>query len=94
MRLVDHLDRLVTGLLIRALVDSGTRPLELTPLRLDLLVEQVVQELPQGGPHVRVHPEASIVLGDPDLLAQAVRNLVENALRHAPRLSTDSPPLM
>ncbi len=82
VRLVDHLDRLVTGLLSRALVDSGTRPLELTPLRLDLLVEQVVQELPQGGPHVRVHPEATVVLGDPDLLAQAVRNLVENALRH------------
>ena len=89
VRLVDHLDRLVTGLLSRALVDSGTRPLELTPLRLDLLVEQVVQELPQGGPHVRVHPEASIVLGDPDLLAQAVRNLVENALRHGSATTDD-----
>jgi two-component system, OmpR family, sensor kinase len=80
--LVDRLDRLVTGLLSRAQVDSGTRPLELTPLRLDLLVEQVVQELPHGGPQVRLRTEAGVVLGDPDLLMQAVHNLVENALRH------------
>jgi two-component system OmpR family sensor kinase len=82
VRLVDHLDRLVTGLLARARIDSGTRPLELTPLRLDLLVEQVVDELPQLGGSVSVRTEPTVVLGEPDLLAQAVRNLVENALRH------------
>ena len=82
VRLVDHLDRLVTGLLSRARIDTGTRPLELTPLRLDLLVEQVVDELPHRDAHVSVRTEPTVVLGDPDLLAQAVRNLVENALRH------------
>jgi two-component system, OmpR family, sensor kinase len=82
VRLVDHLDRLVTGLLSRARIDSGIRPLELTPLRLDQLVEQVVDELPHQGASVSVRTEPSVVLGDPDLLAQAVRNLVENALRH------------
>jgi two-component system, OmpR family, sensor kinase len=82
VRLVDHLDRLVTGLLSRARIDSGIRPLELTPLRLDQLVEQVVDELPRQGASVTVRTEPSVVLGDPDLLAQAVRNLVENALRH------------
>jgi signal transduction histidine kinase len=82
VRLVDHLDRLVAGLLSRARIDAGTRPLELTPLRLDLLVEQVVDELPQRGGEVSVRTEPTVVLGDPDLLAQAVRNLVDNALRH------------
>ena len=82
VRLVDHLDRLVTGLLTRARIDTGSRPLELTPLRLDLLVEQVVDELPHPGGPVSVRTEPTVVLGDPDLLAQAVRNLVENALRH------------
>ena len=82
VQLVDHLDRLFTGLLSRARIDTGTRPLELTPLRLDLLVEQVVDELPHPGAQVSVWTEPTVVLGDPDLLAQAVRNLVENALRH------------
>ncbi|MFG1604804.1 sensor histidine kinase [Actinoplanes sp. NPDC049265] len=82
VRHVDHLDRLVTGLLSRARIDTGTRSLELTPLRLDLLVEQVVDELPHRDAPVSVRTEPTVVLGDPDLLAQAVRNLVENALRH------------
>ncbi|MEV4703278.1 HAMP domain-containing sensor histidine kinase [Actinoplanes sp. NPDC049316] len=82
VRLVDHLDRLVAGLLTRARIDTGTRPLELTPLRLDLLVEQVVAELPYPDERVSLRTEPTVVLGDPDLLAQAVRNLVGNALRH------------
>ncbi|WP_067500039.1 HAMP domain-containing sensor histidine kinase, partial [Actinoplanes sp. TFC3] len=85
VRLVDHLDRLVTGLLSRARIDTGTRALELTPLRLDLLVEQVVEELGHRSGTVPVRTEPTVVLGDPDLLAQAVRNLVENALRHGAR---------
>jgi two-component system OmpR family sensor kinase len=82
IRHVDHLGRLVTGLLSRARIDTGTRSLELTPLRLDLLVEQVVDELPHPGARVSVRTEPTVVRGDPDLLTQAVRNLVENALRH------------
>ena len=91
VRLVDHLDRLVTGLLSRARIDTGTRPLELTPLRLDLLVEQVVDDLPHRGAQVSVRTEPTVVLGDPDLLAQAVRNLVENALRHGSPAGERSP---
>lgn len=82
VRLVDHLDRLVTGLLSRARIDTGTRAVQVTPLRLDLLVEQVIDELSHRVGSVSLRTEATVVLGDPDLLAQAVRNLVENALRH------------
>ncbi|MEU6237469.1 HAMP domain-containing sensor histidine kinase [Kitasatospora sp. NPDC047058] len=81
LRLVDRLGRLVTGLLARARVEAGTREVELTPLRLDQLVEQTVEELPDST-GVTLTTEAAIVNGDPELLAQAVRNLVENALRH------------
>ncbi|MGW2256112.1 sensor histidine kinase [Kitasatospora sp. NPDC001660] len=81
VRLVDRLGRLVTGLLARARVGAGTQEVELTLLRLDQLVEQTIEELPDST-GVTVTTEAAIVNGDPELLAQAVRNLVENALRH------------
>ncbi|MFI6096443.1 sensor histidine kinase [Lentzea sp. NPDC051213] len=79
-RLVDRLGYLVTGLLTRARVRGGTQEIERTPLRLDQLVEQVVDELPSG--RVTVTAEPVVVQGDPELLAQAVRNLVDNALVH------------
>ncbi|MEU9185232.1 HAMP domain-containing sensor histidine kinase [Streptomyces sp. NPDC048484] len=81
LRLVDRLSRLVTGLLTRARTESGAQRAELLPLRLDQLVETTVEELPDHE-SVTVRSEAVVVLGDPDLLAQAVRNLVENAQRH------------
>ncbi|MFB6878420.1 sensor histidine kinase [Streptomyces sp. NPDC056323] len=81
VRLVDRLGRLVTGLLARARVEAGTQEIELIPLRLDQLVEQTVKELPDRS-GVTVSTEPTVVDGDPELLAQAVRNLVENALRH------------
>ncbi|WP_419667872.1 sensor histidine kinase [Streptomyces sp. 2-1] len=81
LRLVDRLSRLVTGLLARARLESGAQRAELVPLRLDQLVETTVEGLPDHE-SVTVSSEPVVVLGDPDLLAQAVRNLVENAQRH------------
>ncbi len=81
LRLVDRLSRLVTGLLTRARAQAGAQRVELVPLRLDQLVETTVEELPDHE-SVMVRSEPVVVLGDPDLLAQAVRNLVENAQRH------------
>lgn len=81
LRLVDRLSRLVTGLLARARLESGAQRVELVPLRLDQLVETTVEELPDHD-GVTVTTEPVVVRGDPDLLAQAVRNLVENAQRH------------
>ncbi|MEY9857009.1 two-component system OmpR family sensor kinase [Catenulispora sp. GAS73] len=88
VRLVDHMGRLVSGLLTRARVQSGTGQVVLTPLRLDQLVEQAVDELPLLAGQVVVRTTPTVVRGDPDLLAQAVRNLVENALHHGATPST------
>jgi two-component system, OmpR family, sensor kinase len=76
-RLAAELGRLVTGLLVRARLAAGTVTAEREPLRLDLLVEQVLDDYDVG-----LTAEPCIVLGDPDLLGQAVRNLVDNAVRH------------
>lgn len=81
VRRVDRMGRLVTGLLARARVEAGMQEVEHTPLRLDQLVEQTVAELPDPA-GITVDAEAAVVDGDPELLSQAVRNLVENALRH------------
>jgi two-component system OmpR family sensor kinase len=76
-RLAAELGRLVTGLLVRARLAAGTATAEREPLRLDLLVEQILDDY-----DVAFDAQPCIVLGDPDLLGQAVRNLVDNALRH------------
>jgi two-component system OmpR family sensor kinase len=88
-RLVDEMGKLVTGLLARARLAAGTQQAEREPLRLDLLVEQVVEETnaaqpTESGEAVEIGVMASpcIVSGDPDLLTQAVRNLLDNAVRH------------
>lgn len=78
-RHVDRMGRLVDGLLTRARVRGGAQEVEHVELFLDQLVEQVVAEIDDTIP---VRCERTIVRGDPDLLGQAVRNLVENAVRH------------
>ncbi|MFE0028611.1 sensor histidine kinase [Amycolatopsis sp. NPDC059021] len=78
--LADRMGRLVQGLLIRARAKAGTLAVERVRLRLDLLAESVVEQL--GEPRVSVLTEPTIILGDPDLLEHAIRNLVENAVRH------------
>ncbi|MET8871467.1 HAMP domain-containing sensor histidine kinase [Nocardia sp. NPDC004604] len=82
VRLVDRLGRLVTGLLARARMEAGTQEVELGPLRLDQLVERTIAELPDSTGVTVTTAEVVIVDGDSGLLAQALRNLVENALRH------------
>ncbi|WP_410605820.1 sensor histidine kinase [Amycolatopsis sp. lyj-90] len=79
-RLVGELGRLVTGLLVRARLAAGTQALEREPLRLDLLVEQIVTDYDDS--RITLTAEPGVVLGDPELLAQAIRNLLDNGIRH------------
>ncbi len=81
--LADRMARLVTGLLARARTQTGVTQPEMVPLRLDQLVESVVDEFPSRQVTLTTMP--SVVAGDPGLLGLAVRNLIDNALTHGAR---------
>lgn len=93
LRLAEGMGGLVDGLLTRARLMSGTAALARQPLRLDQLVEAVVDEAVEGlageasaaGHRVRVEAADTVVVADPDLVRRAVGNLLGNALRHGHR---------
>ncbi|MFG1921534.1 sensor histidine kinase [Cryptosporangium sp. NPDC048952] len=79
---------IIDDLLTRARLNAGVQHLNKEPLRLDLLVESIVDQLadPVGGPGARAqvtfHSEDCTVRADAHLVTRAVANLVENALKH------------
>ncbi|KAB2594143.1 response regulator [Streptomyces arboris] len=86
LRLAEGMGTLVDGLLTRARLMSGTAVLAVEPLRLDQLVEAVVEDAAGEGQRVAVRAErAVVVVADPDLVRRAVANLVGNALVHGHR---------
>ncbi|RDI69186.1 sensor histidine kinase [Nocardia pseudobrasiliensis] len=78
--LADRMGRLVTGLLARARLQAGIAEPERTLLRLDQLAETVAEDLPHA--RITVDARPSVVLGDPELLSLALRNMIENAVHH------------
>lgn len=80
---VDRAGRLVEQLLRLARLDPLNCPPNNVPVDLLRLVGDVLGGLPEG--HRIARPSgAAVVLGDPDLLQIAIRNLLDNALRYAP----------
>ncbi|MEU6310684.1 HAMP domain-containing sensor histidine kinase [Streptomyces sp. NPDC047014] len=80
-RLTDVVDNVLTRGRLQAAGSAGPE-LRAVPLRLDQLVELACEEL-AGGPHVLTTSlDASVVTADPALVRIAVRNLLDNALRH------------
>ncbi|UGT41860.1 HAMP domain-containing histidine kinase [Nocardia yamanashiensis] len=79
-RLADRMARLVTGLLARARAQSGIAAPERTMLRLDQLAEAVAEEA--GDPRITVAAHPTVVVGDPELLTLAIKNMLENGLTH------------
>lgn len=75
-----RMERIVSGLLARARMQAGVTTMEKVQLLLDQLTESVVEEFPQENIVLRANP--SVVIGDPNLLSLAVRNLIENAITH------------
>ncbi|PNE43048.1 histidine kinase [Streptomyces noursei] len=82
VRLATRMGDLIDGLLTRARLTAGVAPLAREPLRLDQLVEAVVDETPADGHRITVDAEPVVVDADPDLLRRAVTNLFVNALTH------------
>lgn len=86
----DHLNRLINDLTLLSKADSSQVRLEMSPLRLDLLVQnigslfQVLAE--QKGLRFEVAPlEEATVLGDKTRLQQLLTNLLDNAIKYTPR---------
>lgn len=71
----------VDTLLRRARVESGAESIRRVRLRLDQVIADVVDELP-GGTQIETSGEPVVVEGDPVLIRVAVRNLLDNAIRH------------
>ena len=78
--IADRMARLVTGLLARARIRTGVTAPDMVPLRLDQLVESVVDDFADRGITLTASP--TVVAGDPDLLGLAVRNVIDNAVVH------------
>ena len=78
-RQADRLAELVDGLVLLSTLDEG-RPLSLTPTDLLALVRD---EAEAACPSCTVVGPSTPLVGDEELLARAVRNLLGNARRHA-----------
>jgi len=89
---VERLQRLTDDLLLLARTRAGQVPVRRTPTRLgDLLadsVRTVAAQADAGGVRIVVEANDATLLLDPDRIDQALRNLLENALRHTPRGQT------
>ncbi|WP_246090449.1 sensor histidine kinase, partial [Nonomuraea deserti] len=83
----ERLGRLVAQLLDLSRLDSGVRLIEPEPVELARLVEQAVREASLARDDVTIRsvvPGRLGVRADPDLLAQVLSNLLDNAVRHSP----------
>jgi signal transduction histidine kinase len=74
-----RMGRLVDDLLLLARLDAAA-PRRAAPVDLAEVVRQVA---PAVAPHARLDVVPALVQGDGDALGRVVRNLVENAARHA-----------
>ncbi|HEX4817488.1 MAG TPA: DUF4153 domain-containing protein [Nonomuraea sp.] len=83
----ERLGRLVAQLLDLSRLDSGVRLIEPEAVQLAPLIEQAVREAAMNREDVAILPDVPgdlVVRADPDLLAQVLANLLDNAVRHSP----------
>ncbi|MFD7675792.1 HAMP domain-containing histidine kinase [Streptomyces sp. ARC12] len=81
-RAADRMADVVENLLTRGRLEAAVDVVRAEPLRLDQLVEEVCAELPEGGHGLESRWEESVVEADAALVRVAVRNLLDNAVRH------------
>ncbi|GAA5023913.1 HAMP domain-containing sensor histidine kinase [Kitasatospora paranensis] len=81
-RASDRMADVIENLLARGRLRAGVDVLRREPVRLDQLVEAVCAELPPEACLLTLDTAATVVAVDPGLARLAVRNLLDNALRH------------
>jgi signal transduction histidine kinase/CHASE2 domain-containing sensor protein len=85
-----RLSRMINEYLDIAKLESGARSLRIAPVRIATLTERVLLMLDplaaQRDIRVvrRLAPNLPVLLGDADLLAQALTNLIANAIKYSP----------
>jgi heavy metal sensor kinase len=83
---VDRLRSITADLLVLARADAGRVPLDMAPVRLDVVASEIAESLAASHPEIRIEVEAAapvIVNGDERWLRQLVFNLVHNAVKFA-----------
>ncbi|MDA1347829.1 MAG: ATP-binding protein [Chloroflexi bacterium] len=86
---VDRMGNLVDDLLALSRLESGQTPINLGPLDLRVLTEEVLGDFKARAQNVDMEhslsPELAIVTGDEGMVRQALLNLLENALKFTPK---------
>lgn len=78
---IGELQKLVDDLLFLARADAGRQPVHRARLDLDELVRDEARKFESSAIELRLAPV--MVEGDPGDLGRAIRNLIDNAVRHA-----------
>ena len=87
-RLLDEVQRLkviIRRLLLLSLADAGRIQVTLAPIRLDVLLEHVIEDVEILAPSLKLVQEIQEEIwvdGDEALLQQAIQNLVNNAIKY------------
>ena len=80
----DRLERIVSDLLMLAKIDAAVARSAIESVDLSLLIESELDRRPAGRATLRRHVQPAVtVSADPHHIAQVLRNLVDNADRHA-----------
>ncbi len=84
----DNLETMVTDIMDASLIDIGQLEIELQPVRLPILAEDVAQEMQYHSNHHRFvvdfPDEFPIVDADPRRIRQVLRNILDNAIKYSP----------
>lgn len=85
----DNLEGMISDMLDSSLIDVGQLEIQLQPLRLPRMAEEVAEEMLR---HTEAHhfavdfpPDFPIVDADPRRIRQVLRNIVDNAIKYAPK---------
>lgn len=84
----DNLEGMISDMLDSSLIDVGQLEIELQPLRLSRMIEEIADEmLHHADGHnfaIDFPPNFPIVDADPRRIRQVLRNIIDNAIKYAP----------